>query len=235
MRTSTPSHGQARGGGHVLERVAGPGQRHVACLGEPVAGHQRLERKFVVRSGGSSSTGMSAAPVTPARSVDSLPLSLDVEQRVIQRRRAGQHRDPFALNEFHHAVDVEDGDRQHRRAAQERRDEAGLEAERVEVRVDHQVAVALAQIRERRPFLVHPQRLAVIHHGALGPPGGARGEDDVGDRRRSTADARALERSDRSDQEVGLQIDDGHAGAATSKSWPRKPFWTSTPWRRCGR
>ena len=73
------------------------------------------------------------------------------------------------------------GDRQHRRAADERGDQPALQPEGVEVRVDHQVAVALAQVRERRPLLVHPQRLAVIHHHALGPPGRARGEDDVGD------------------------------------------------------
>ena len=134
---------------------------------------------------------MSAAPVTPARSVASLLLSFTAKQRVIQRRRTGQHRDPFPLNQFHDAVDVEDGDRQHGRAAEERRDETGLQTEGVEVRVDHQVAVALAQIRERRPFLVHPQRLGVVHHGALGPAGGARGVDDVGDVR--SVD-RALER-----------------------------------------
>ena len=30
--------GQARGGGHVLERIAGARQRHVARFGEPVTG-----------------------------------------------------------------------------------------------------------------------------------------------------------------------------------------------------
>ena len=40
--------GQARGGGYILERVAGPGQGDIAGLGEPVTGHQRLKRQFVM-------------------------------------------------------------------------------------------------------------------------------------------------------------------------------------------
>ena len=51
-----------------------------------------------------------------------------------------------------------------------RRDQAGLQPEGVEVRVDHQVAVALAQIRERRPLLVHPQRLRWFIMAPLGLP-----------------------------------------------------------------
>ena len=124
---------------------------------------------------------MSAAPVTPARSVASLLLSCDRQQRVIQRRRAGQHRDLFGRNEFHDPVDVEHRHRQHGGAADERRDQTGLVPERVEVRVDHQVAVALAQVGQLTPFGVEPQVLVVIHHHALGPAGGARRVDDVGD------------------------------------------------------
>ena len=98
---------QAGGGGDVLERVAGPGQRHGARLGQPVAGHQRLERQLVVHPadqldrdvGGAGDTG-------PQRR--QLALVGDGQQRVVQRRRAGQHRDPFRLNQLHHPVDVED-------------------------------------------------------------------------------------------------------------------------------
>ena len=98
---------QARGGGDVLERVAGTRERHGARLGEAVAGHQRLERKFLVHAADELDRDVGRAG-DAGRRVASLPLSVDGEQRVVQRRRAGQHRDPFGLDQFHHPVDVED-------------------------------------------------------------------------------------------------------------------------------
>ena len=132
-----------------------------------------------------------------------------------------------ALDQFHDAVDVEDRHRQHRRTAEERRDQPGLAAEGVEVRVDHQVAVALAQIGERRPLLVHPQRLLVVHHHALGPAGGARGVDDVGDVVAGSHPPVALERRS-AGEEVRLQVDRRHVPRARRSPGPRKPCWTST-------
>ncbi len=110
-----------------------------------------------------------------------LALVFDRQQRVIQRGRAGQHDDPLGCNEFHDTVDVEDRHRDHRRSADERRDQPGLVPERMEVRVDHEIAVALAQVGELTPFSVEAKVLAVIHHHALGPAGGARRIYGVGD------------------------------------------------------
>ena len=58
--------------------------------------------------------------------------------------------------------------------------EARFQAERVKVRVDLQIAVTLAQVGERRPLLIHPQRLAWFIIAPFGRPS-CRGEDDVGD------------------------------------------------------
>ena len=150
---------------------------------------------------------MSAAPVTPARRRSQLALVVDGQQRVIQRGWAGQHGDPLGRNEFHHAVDVEDRHRHHRCATDERRNQPGLVPERMEVRVDHQIAIALAQVGQLTPFRVQAKILAVIHHHALGPAGGTRRIDDVGDvvtghvaRERRTAG-----------KEVGFQVHDRHA------------------------
>ena len=100
------------------------------------------------------------------------------------------------------------GDRQHGGAADERREAASLVAEGVEERVHDQVAVATAQVRQVAPLGIHPQVLQMVHHHALGPAGGARRVDDVGD---IGSAHRSFERTSRL-HEPRLQIDGGHAG-----------------------
>ena len=117
--------GQARSRGHVLEGIPGPGQRHVAGLGEAVAGHQRLERQFAMNAA-DQFDGDVGGPGHACAQRRQLRFIADRQQRMIQRRRAGQHRDAFALNEIHHRVDIEHRHRQHRRAAQKRSDESRL-------------------------------------------------------------------------------------------------------------
>ena len=128
-----------------------------------------------------SSTGMSAAPVTPTRRLEmSRRRAVGmVEQRVVDRRRPGQHRDPLALDDLEHDARVEHREREDRRAAHEAREAAGLVAEDVEERVRDQVAVAGAQVGPVAPVEVRAQRLAVRHHDALRVPGRARREHDV--------------------------------------------------------
>ena len=55
---------------------------------------------------------------------------------------------------LHHRVDVEHRVRNDRRALDEAGEDAGLQAERVEERVDDEVAVALAQPDDARPRVV---------------------------------------------------------------------------------
>ncbi len=158
--------GPSCGGGDVGERIPRARQRHGAGLGEAVSRRQGLERKLLVHPayqfdrdvGRTRDTGPQAAQ---------LGLVPDPQQRVVQRGRPGEHRDAFCGNEFDDTVDVEDRHRQHRRTADERRDQPGLVPERVEVRVDHQIPVTLAQVGQVAPLLVQPQILAVVHHHAL--------------------------------------------------------------------
>jgi hypothetical protein len=63
---------------------------------------------------------------------------------VIERGRAGQHRDALGLDEVDHRVGVEHGYGQDRGAADERRDASRLVAEGVEERVDREISIALA-------------------------------------------------------------------------------------------
>ena len=128
-----------------------------------------------------SSTGMSAAPVTAdpqARDVAARAVGM-VEQRVVDRRRPGQHRDPLAFDELEHDAGVEHREREDRRAAHEAREAAGLVAEDVEERVRDQVAVAGAEVGPVAPVEVRAQRLAVRHHDALRAAGRSRREHDV--------------------------------------------------------
>ena len=157
-----------------------------------------------------SSTGMSAAPVTAdaqARDVAARAVGM-VEQRVVDRRRPGEHRDPLALDDLEHDTGVEHREREDRRAAHEAREAPGLVAEDVEERVRDQVAVAGAQVGPVAPVEVRAQRLAVRHHDALGVPGGARREHDV---------ARIVG-ADRRDARV--ELGGGHRAAARDEVVP---------------
>ncbi len=103
-----------------------------------------------------------------------------VEDRLVERRRSGEDRDPFRGDAGQHAIDVEDGLGQHGGAAGDTGEDARLEAEHVEVRVHLEVAVAGLEARHGHPVGRHRQRAAVRHDDTLGDPGGPRGEEDVG-------------------------------------------------------
>jgi hypothetical protein len=64
-----PSHRVPTVDAMSSKQSPGPGQGNRAGFSQSIAGHKRLERHFVVSSA-AEFTGMSAAPVTPARSND---------------------------------------------------------------------------------------------------------------------------------------------------------------------
>ena len=103
------------------------------------------------------------------------------EQRLVDRGGTRQHRDPRVLDQPHRRVRVEGGDGVEGGAGQQSDDDADLVAEGVEERVHHQVAVLRSDPAEAAPCVRNPDRLPVRAHRALGAPGGAGGEQDVGD------------------------------------------------------
>ena len=182
-RDLDPGHGGSAGGGDGLGVVVGPAHRRGAGgLREPVGGEHRLQGQLLVqpldqrdRHGGGAGDGHpQAAQVVP------VPARV-VQDRRVERGRAGQHGDPFPLDEAQRGVHVEDRLRHHRRAAQQARHHAGLVAERVGERVDQQVAVARPQAGQLAPGHVQRDPLPVGEHRALRVPGGAGGEEDVAD------------------------------------------------------
>jgi hypothetical protein len=104
-----------------------------------------------------------------------------VEQRLVERGRPGEHRDPFPRDQAHHRGHVEDRAGHDRRAGEDAGEHGGLQPRAVEERVDDQVPVALAQSDGVRPGRVAAGARPVGEHGALRGPGRAGGEDDVAD------------------------------------------------------
>ena len=104
-----------------------------------------------------------------------------VEQRLVDRRRAGQHGDPVVLHGAHRLLGVERQLRDQRRARLQAGQDAGLVAEVVEERVDAEVAVGAGELAARRPRGGCVERLPVRAQHALAAAGGAGGEQDVGD------------------------------------------------------
>ena len=115
-----------------------------------------------------------------------------IEDRLVDRRRPGQHRDALVDDALHHRVDVEHRVRHDRRALDQAGEDAGLQAERVEERVDDEVAVAVPEPDHRRPRVVRLHARAVREHRALRPAGRARREEDVGEGVAGERGARAL-------------------------------------------
>ncbi len=107
-----------------------------------------------------------------------------VEDRQVDRRRPGEHRDPFLGDPAEHRRHVEHRLGDDRRSLDQGGDEPRLVAEGVEERIDDQVAVTGGQPDDRRPVVEHPHGLTVGRHHTLRPAGRAGGEDDVGERRR---------------------------------------------------
>ena len=178
--------GLARGGGNIGERVAGARQRDRAGLGQSVSGGQGLERQLLVHPTDEFHRDV-GGPGDPGAQGRQPMLVGHRQQRVIQRRRSRQHRDPFGFDQIDHGGHLEHRNRQDGGAPDQRGDASGLVAEGVEERVDDQVPVTLAQVGEIAPLAVEPQCLFVIHHHALGPAGGTGGVDDIGDVRAEQA------------------------------------------------
>ena len=74
-----------------------------------------------------------------------------IEDRLVDRRRAGQHGDPLGLDQRHGPPGVVHRLRHESGAADQAGQDAGLVAEAVEERVDHQVAVGARSGRRTRP------------------------------------------------------------------------------------
>ncbi len=102
-----------------------------------------------------------------------------VEDRLVQRRRAGKHRDPFSVDALQQAVDVEDRLGEHRGAGGDRSEDACLQPEHVEVGVDHEVAVVRTKPGHRHPVGGHLHGAAVGLHDPLRRSGGPRRKEDV--------------------------------------------------------
>ena len=129
-----------------------------------------------------NSTGMSAEPVTATRKRREVVLRAlrMVEDRLVERRRPRQDGDALRRDAGQHPVDVEDGLGQHGGTAGDAGQDAGLEAEHVEVRIHLQVDVAGAEAGHGDPVRGHHQRAAVRHDDALRNARRPRGEEDVG-------------------------------------------------------
>ena len=78
-----------------------------------------------------------------------------VEDRLVDRRRAGEHGDPLGGDAGEHPVDVEHRLGEHRGPRRDAGEDAGLQPEHVEVRVHHQVAVVGGQAGHRHPVGGH--------------------------------------------------------------------------------
>jgi hypothetical protein len=203
-RARQPSRGR-----DVLRRVTAPGQRdRAAGLGEPVAGQHGLEGQLAADALDERDRDIGRADDGgPQRRQVPLALRGGGQQRVVERRRAGQHRDPFPLHQAEDGGPVVHRHRQHRRAGDEGRDQPRLVAEDVEERVHDQVPVAPLEADELAPLHPRPDRPRVAHHDALGPPGGAGSEEDSAGVR--PADHGLI--GGAGIQEARRQVDDRHA------------------------
>ena len=130
-----------------------------------------------------SSTGTTAAPVTPNRNDERSYSSRRRSANNVwyKRRRPRQHGDPLGRYPLHHRGRVEDRFGHHRRPRHQAGQDPGLVAEGVEERVDHQVAITGGQADDGGPRPEGPQTLGVRGRRTLGVARGARGEDHVRD------------------------------------------------------
>ena len=151
-------------------------------FGEPVGGQHDVEVEFVLhpfdqnhrhgRRPGDSESQRAQIEFTAGRVV---------EQRLVDRRRPGQHGDSHVLHHPHGLLRVEGELRNQRRAGLKAGQNSGLVPEVVEERVDAQIAVGSSHLAARRPRGRRRERLPVRTQHTLAATGGAGGEQDVGD------------------------------------------------------
>ncbi len=104
-----------------------------------------------------------------------------IQDRGVDRWRAGEHGDPHFLDQPQRLARVEHQLRNHDGAGQQAGKDSSLIGEAVEERVDDQVPIAGGQRRTLGPRPGDPERLPVGRHRAFAPARRARGEQDVAD------------------------------------------------------
>ena len=109
------------------------------------------------------------------------PQRLVREQRLEERGRPGQHRDPFALDARQRRACIEHGERRDTRTGDQAGEPARLVAKGMKKRVDDQVPVTSPQAHELAPRGEGTDVLLVRGHHAFRPAGRAGGEHDVGE------------------------------------------------------
>jgi hypothetical protein len=161
--------------------VARPAHRRDHGLGQPVRGQHLHAQPVADPLDQRRRDGGRAGDREPQRGQVVPPAPGMVEQAGVEGRRPRQHGDPLAVDERHGPRHVEDRLRHDGGAADQAGQDARLEPEAVEERVDDQVAVAGVEPRDARPRLGHTQRLPVRAHRTLAAPGRAGREQNVAD------------------------------------------------------
>ena len=175
-----PGPRPAHRGGDGFGVVARPGGGGRPRLGQPVPGDDDRERQLVVEPADEldGDVGCPGDGHAEARQVVGVAVG-QVEDRLVERGGAGEHRHPLGCDRGEDGRRIEHRHREHGGPRGDRGQDPRLEAEHVEVRVDHQVAVAGGEARHRHPVRGHLQRPAVGLDDALRAARGARREQDV--------------------------------------------------------
>ena len=101
----------------MLEVVVGSAAGDRAGFGEPVPGEDALERQLFADAPDELDRDVGRARDRDAQARDVAVRAIGmVEQRVVDRRRAREHRDALAFDEGEHDTRVEHGEREDRRA-----------------------------------------------------------------------------------------------------------------------
>ena len=174
--------GPARGGGDRLGVVivAAHGG-DAARLGEAVPGDDGLERELPPHAQDElDGDGGGAGDGQAQRRDVVVGEPRVVEDGLVEAGWPRKHGDALFGDPREHGGGVEHGVGDDRRPRDQRGDDAGLVAEGMEEGVDDEIAVTRSQADHVGPVGVRPQGLGMGAHGALGVPGGARREQDVG-------------------------------------------------------
>jgi hypothetical protein len=128
----------ARRSCHGLGRISGAAHRRHHGLGQPVGGEHGLEAQLAPHplDQRHRHLGRAGDREPQAGQVTATAFGV-VEDHLVDRRRPGQHGDPFRLHQPHRLRRVEDRLRHQRRPADQAGEQARLEAEGVEERVHH--------------------------------------------------------------------------------------------------
>ena len=169
--------------GDQLDRVARPAHGHdTGRLGDAVRGdhvgeaelahhsfheHRRYRRRAGDRQSERAEVELAAPRVR--------------QQRLVDGRWTGQHRDLLGLDARHHLHRIEHRLREHGRAHGEAGEHAGLVPRDVKERADDAVPVALYQPDVLDPLASGPTQSVVAQHRSFGCTGSARGELHVAD------------------------------------------------------